>query len=137
MVIDFGSFYNFPYEFDKIFSDVFNPHHQRRRKASYPPLNISEDGHNIYVRAEVPGISIEDMEINITAKDLVIKGERKLPQGRYFRQERPSGVFQRIVSINTTIDIDKVTASVKNGILNIALPKMEASLHKKVGITIE
>ncbi len=137
MVIDFGSFYNFPYEFDKIFNDVFNPHHPRRRKTSYPPLNISEDGNNIYIRAEVPGISIEDMEINITAKDLVIKGERKLPQGRYFRQERPSGVFQRIVSINTTIDIDSVTASVKDGILNIALPKMEASVPRKVGITIE
>lgn len=137
MVIDFGSFYNFPYEFDKIFSDVFNPHHQRRRKASYPPLNIVEDKNNIYVRAEVPGISIEDMEITITDKDLVLKGQRKLPEGRYFRQERPSGVFQRIVSINTTVDVAKVTASTKDGILNIVLPKSEASVPRKVGITVE
>ncbi|WP_320173653.1 Hsp20/alpha crystallin family protein [Maridesulfovibrio sp.] len=137
MVIDFGSFYNFPYEFDKIFNDVFNPHHNRRRKASYPPLNIVEDKNNIYIRAEVPGISIEDMEITVTDKDLVLKGERKLPEGRYFRQERPSGVFQRIVSINTTVDVDKITASTKDGILNITLPKTEASVPRKVGITVE
>ncbi len=137
MVIDFGSFYNFPYEFDKVFHDVFNPHHNRRRKAAYPPLNIGEDEKNIYIRAEVPGISIEDMEITITSKDLVIKGERKLPEGRYFRQERPSGVFQRIVSINTSIDSDNVTASIKDGILNIVLPKSESSVPNKVDIAIE
>lgn len=137
MVIDFGSFYNFPYEFDKIFNDTFNPHHPKRRKASYPPLNIVEDVNKIYIRAEVPGTSIDDMEITVTDKNLVLKGERKLPEGRYFRQERPSGVFQRIVSINTTVDVDSVTASVKDGILNIILPKTKASTPKKVGITIE
>lgn len=137
MVIDFGSFYSFPYEFDKVFQDVFNPHHNRRKKASYPPLNIGEDESNIYIHAEVPGISIEDIDITITTKDLVIKGERKLPEGRYFRQERPSGVFQRIVSINTTINVDNVTASMKDGILNIVLPKSEFSAPKKVDIAVE
>ncbi|WP_320171420.1 Hsp20/alpha crystallin family protein [Maridesulfovibrio sp.] len=137
MVIDFGSFYNFPYEFDKIFNDVLNPHHYRRRRASYPPLNITEDENNIYVHAEVPGVAIEDVEITVTAKDLVIKGERKLPEGRYFRQERPSGVFQRIVSINTNIDTDNVSASMKDGILNIALPKATASAPRKVDIAVE
>ncbi|WP_320006913.1 Hsp20/alpha crystallin family protein [Maridesulfovibrio sp.] len=137
MVIDFSSFYNFPYEFDKIFNDAFNPHHHNRRKASYPPLNISEDENNIYIRAEVPGVSINDMEITITAKNLVIKGERKLPEGRYFRQERPSGTFQRIISINTTVDVDKVSASVKDGILNIVLPKTETSIPRKVDIAVE
>ncbi|WP_027720537.1 Hsp20/alpha crystallin family protein [Maridesulfovibrio zosterae] len=136
MVIDFGSFYNFPYEFDKIFHDVFNPHHYRRGKASYPPLNIGEDENKIFIRAEVPGISIDDVEITITAKDLVIKGERKLPEGRYFRQERPSGIFQRIVSINTPVDANNVTASIKDGILTIVLPKSEASRPKKVDIAI-
>ncbi|WP_432738516.1 Hsp20/alpha crystallin family protein [Maridesulfovibrio sp. FT414] len=137
MVIDFGSFYNFPYEFDKIFNDVFNPHHHRRRNVSYPPLNIAEDGNNIYIRAEIPGTSIDDMEITITAKDLVIKGERKLPEGRYFRQERPSGVFQRIVSINTPIDADKVAASMKDGILSIILPKAGVTVPRKVDIAVE
>ncbi len=137
MVIDYGSFYNFPYEFDKIFNGVLNPHHYRRRKASYPPLNITEDKNNIYIRAEIPGITIDDIEITITAKDLVIKGERKLPEGKYFRQERPSGVFQRIVSINTQIDADRVAASIKDGILNITLPKAGVSTPRKVDIAIE
>ena len=137
MVIDFGSFYNFPYEFDKVFNDVFNPHHYKRRKAAYPPLNIAEDENNIYIRAELPGVSIEDTEITISSKDLVIKGERKLPEGRYFRQERPSGLFQRIVSINTTIDADRVAASMKDGILKIVLPKAGASVPRKVEIAVE
>lgn len=80
MVIDFSSFYNFPYEFDKIFNDAFNPHHHNRRKASYPPLNISEDENNIYIRAEVPGVSINDMEITITAKNLVLKENANCPK---------------------------------------------------------
>ncbi|CCO22949.1 Hsp20/alpha crystallin family protein [Maridesulfovibrio hydrothermalis] len=137
MVIDFGSFNNLPYEFDKIFQDVFNPHHYRRKKASYPPLNIVEDEKNIYIRAEVPGLTIDDMEITITAKNLVIKGERKLPEGRYFRQERPSGVFQRLISINTIVDEDNVSATIKDGILNVVLPKSESSIPKKVEIAIE
>ena len=137
MVIDFGSVYNFPYEFDKRFQDIFNPHHHKSRKSSYPPLNISEDEDNLYICAEVPGISIGDMEITITAKDLVIKGERKLPEGRYFRQERKSGIFQRIVSITTAVDTESVTASVKDGILRITLPKAGKSSPKKVDIKVE
>lgn len=137
MVIDLGSFYNFPYEFDKIFNDVFNPHHYRREKVSYPPLNIGEDEKNIYIHAEIPGVTIDDVEITITAKDLVIKGERKLPEGRYFRHERPSGVFQRIVSINTTIDADNVSASMKDGLLKIVMPKSEVYISKKIDIAVE
>lgn len=137
MVIDFGSFYKFPYEFDKVFNDTFNPYQYKRRKTAYPPLNITEDQNTIYIRAEIPGVTIEDMEITITAKDLVIKGERKLPEGRYFRQERPSGVFQRIVSINTAIEADKVSASMKDGILKITLPKAGTSVPRKVDIAVE
>lgn len=137
MVIDLGSVYSFPYEFDKVFNEVFNPQHYKRRKSSYPPINIGEDENNVYVHAEMPGLAIEDMEIAITAKDLVIKGERKLPEGRYFRQERPSGVFQRIVSINTYVDVDKVSASIKDGVLKIVMPKVGSPVPKKVAVAVE
>ncbi|MBI9111270.1 Hsp20/alpha crystallin family protein [Maridesulfovibrio ferrireducens] len=137
MVIDLGSVYNFPYEFDKVFNEVFNPRQYKRGKASYPPINIGEDEKNVYVHAEMPGLAIEDMDIEITAKDLVIKGERKLPEGRYFRQERTSGVFQRIISINTLVDVDNVSASMKDGILRIIMPKAESSVPKKIAVEIE
>ncbi|WP_031481640.1 Hsp20/alpha crystallin family protein [Maridesulfovibrio frigidus] len=137
MVIDFGSISNLPYEFDKMFNGVFNPQHYKRRKEAYPPVNIGEDNTNIYVHAEMPGIDIDDLDISITPKDIVIKGERKLPEGRYFRQERISGIFQRIVAIHTSIDVDKASATIKDGVLLMTLPKVSSTAPKKVAVEIE
>ncbi|OEU64747.1 MAG: molecular chaperone Hsp20 [Desulfovibrio sp. S3730MH75] len=137
MVIDFSSISNLPYEFDKMFSNVFNPQHYKRRNAAYPPVNIGEDNTSIYVHAEMPGIDIDDLDIAITPKDVVIKGERKLPEGRYFRQERISGIFQRIVTIHTDIDINKASAIIKDGVLLMTLPKASSTAPKKIAVEIE
>lgn len=134
MVIDFGSFYEFPRYWDKMFEDFFGPATLAQRRAAYPPLNISENDDHIRIRAEIPGTDIADVELTLTGKSLVIKGERKAPEGEYFRQERPAGVFQRVITFNVPVDRDLVSATMADGVLDIVLPKSDAVRPKKIDI---
>ncbi|WP_027178233.1 Hsp20/alpha crystallin family protein [Maridesulfovibrio bastinii] len=136
MVIDFSSFNNFPQEFDKLFQDFFVPGRYSRRRVSYPPINIGEDDNNIYIRAEIPGVAIEDIDLTLTDKSIVITGERKNKEGRFFRNERPYGSFQRIISLNVPVERDSVKADLTNGILTVTLPKTVSSKPKKISIDV-
>ncbi len=135
MVIDFSTLYDVPRYMDKLFEDFWGPSISRRRMA-YPPLNISEDEGALYVKAEIPGVAMEDLELTLTDKGITLKGERKSGEGKYFRQERPTGVFQRIVSLNVPIDRNGVKATMTNGVLEVVLPKSEEVKPKKIDIEI-
>jgi len=136
MVIDFNTFYNLPSRFDRVFEEFLRSPMGNDRRLAYPPLNLSNDDENIYVRAEVPGVPIEDVDLTLTDKTLVLKGERKAPQGKYFRQERSSGVFHRVVNIGVPVDRDKVTASMKDGVLTVVLPKSEETKPRTISIDV-
>jgi HSP20 family protein len=136
MVIDFSTFYDFPREIERFFDETARGYYPGQRRALYPPLVLSEDESNVYIKAEMPGVSMDDVELTLTDKSFSIKGERKAEQGKYFRQERPTGVFQRIVTLNTPVDRDAVSASLTNGVLVVTLPKSEASKPKKISIDI-
>jgi HSP20 family protein len=88
---------------------------------------VSEDEDNLYVRAELPGVVPDEIEIAIKENNLVIKGERKITaEGEkisYHRREREAGSFRRIISLPTRVDSSKVTAACKNGVLTVTLPK--------------
>jgi len=136
MVIDFNTFYNSPSRFDRMFEDFFKHPMGDDRRLAYPPLNLSNDEKNIYVRAEVPGVSLEDMELTLTDKTLVLKGERSAPQGKYYRQERPSGVFHRVINISVPVDRDAVTATITDGVLTVTLPKAEEVKPRTISIDV-
>ncbi len=136
MVLDFNTLYDFPRNIERFFDDYWSPLNISQRRVAYPPLNISEDENNIYVRAEIPGSSIEDIEVTLSDKSLIIKGEKKAEEGRYFRQERPTGSFQRIINLNVEISRDSIKASMKNGLLEIVLPKSEETKPKQINIDV-
>ena len=110
----------------------------QRRAGVYPLLNVSEDANNLYVAAELPGVSPEDLEISVQNDSLTLRGERKIPEaeGRvnYHRRERDSGVFRRVVTLPVKIDHEKVKAAVKNGILEITLPKAAEAKPRPIAI---
>lgn len=137
MVLDFNTLYTFPGRFDKLFEDFLRPGYGGQKRLAYPPLNLSADEENIYVRAEIPGVDIDAIDLTLTDKTLVLKGERPTEQGRYFRQERAAGVFQRVVNLNVPVDRDGVTAKMKNGVLTVILPKSEAIKPKRISIGVE
>lgn len=137
MVIDFNTLYNFPSRFDRVFEEFLRSPMGADRRMAYPPLNLSNDEDAIYVRAEVPGVPIEDIELTLTDKTLVLKGERKGPEGKLFRQERPTGVFHRVVNIGVPVDRDKVTATMTDGVLTVTLPKSEETKPRSISIGVQ
>lgn len=137
MVMDFNTLYSPLDRFDKLFEDFLRPHMTAQRNLAYPPLNLSHDAQNIYIRAEIPGIDIEEIELTLTDKTVVLKGERKAEEGKYFRQERPAGVFHRVINLNTPIQRDQVSATMKNGLLTVTLPKSEDIKPRSINIDVK
>ena len=137
MVIDFSPLFGQQTPLDRIFEAVWNPGMALSQRAyAYPPVNISEDKDVVVVRCELPGMDISEIDLTLTESSLVVKGERQSAKGKYYRQERPTGAFQRIVNIHAPIDRDKVTAKMKDGLLEVVIPKSEASKPKKISIDI-
>lgn len=134
MVIDFNSFYDLPRELNRIFDEAMLPLKFSQRRISYPLVNLCEDDANYYVDINVPGVEKDSIDLTLTDKSLVIKGERKVEEGKYFRQERLAGNFQRIIAIPDPVDRDKIEAKYKNGVLEVVLPKSESVKPMKISI---
>jgi HSP20 family protein len=102
------------------------------------PLDIYETGDHLVVKASVPGVSPEDIEVTITGDVLTIKGEvkaeEKVEKGNYLRQERRYGSFCRQVSLPAGVKTDGVQATFKNGVLTLEFPKTEAVKTKTVKV---
>lgn len=137
MVIDFSSFYDLPRQMDTLFDEMWRSGNFGQRRMSYPPVNIMEDDNNIYVASEIPGMEIGDIELTLTEGSLIIKGKRVPESGNYYRQERPTGNFQRVVNVNVPVDAAAVTATMKNGVLSVVLPKAEESKPRKISISAQ
>ena len=104
----------------------------------FPLTNVTEDSDNYYVRSELPGIKSEDLNIQVTAEGLSISGERKISEEgdrvKYHRRERESGKFSRLINLPKKVDVDKVEASMENGILKVTIPKSEGSKPRQITV---
>ena len=104
----------------------------------FPLMNVTEDKDNYYVRAELPGLKVDDLDISVTGDTLSISGERKLPvedvKAQYHRREREAGGFSRIVSLPAQMDTGKVEARCTDGVLTVVLPKAEAVRPKQIAV---
>jgi len=99
-----------------------------------PPLDVLEDKDDIIVRADIPGMSPDEIDLSISGDVLHIRGERKREVERedenYHTIERGYGKFDRRVALPASVKVDSIRASYKNGVLAVRLPKLE---EKKVG----
>ena len=104
----------------------------------FPLVNVTEDNDCLYVRAELPGIKANEMEMFAVGNSLSIAGERKLELENegvsYHRRERESGTFRRTIALPTDIDSNRVEARYSNGILTVTLPKAEISKPKQITV---
>jgi HSP20 family protein len=104
----------------------------------FPAVNILEDKDNYYVRAELPGIGNQDIDIQVTGRNLAITGERKIDaqdEGvKYHRRERDAGKFSRIIGLPADIDPDRVDARMVNGMLTITIAKSAAAKPKQIAV---
>lgn len=102
-----------------------------------PRTNLYDTGQQLELLAEVPGISKEDLTIKIQGNYLEISGTRKsdAPEGyKMHRAERGTTLFTRSFTLPSEVDVEKVDASLTNGILSLTLPKAEAAKPKQVSI---
>ncbi len=125
-------------QMDNLFKNVAGAERYPRRVGVYPLVNISEDPDHIYVRAELPGVSPEDLDITIKDQQLVLRGERKIPTAEknvnYHRRERESGFFRRVLRLPAQVDPAKVEAVSKDGVLTITLAKMEEVKPRQISV---
>jgi HSP20 family protein len=111
---------------------------QRASAGVFPLINLTEDKDNYYVRAELPGVKSDELDIQVTGNNLAISGERKIAaqeDARYHRREREAGTFSRIVGLPGEVDTDKVEARLENGILSIVVSKAEIAKPKQISVS--
>jgi HSP20 family protein len=105
-----------------------------------PAMDLSEDKDNIYLRAELPGMKREDIEVSLHEGTLSISGERKSqsnhPEAEVHRSERFFGRFQRTVALPTPVSPDKAKAQYKDGVLTVTLPKTEEAKPKQIDVRV-
>ncbi len=106
-----------------------------------PTLDVSETKNELVVRAEIPGIDTKDIDISLTNDLLTIKGEKKQEKEEkgenYHLVERSYGSFTRAIRLPKEVQGDKISASYKNGILKVTLPKSEEAKKKEIKIKVE
>ena len=106
-----------------------------------PVVDIEEDSENILVKAEIPGMTKEDVKVSVQGNILTITGERKqdteTKNKTFHRVERSYGKFSRMITLPTDVEADKVKANYKDGILSITLPKPEAVKPKHIDVEIK
>lgn len=107
----------------------------RRERMPFPPINLGEDDKAVYVRALMPGVEMDNLHLVLNERSLLIEGEAPPLSGRYYRQERFSGPFRRMVALTVPVLRDEVSARLRDGVLEIMLPKAPTgrviSLHPR------
>jgi HSP20 family protein len=106
-----------------------------------PALDLYEDRDNLVLKAELPGLRKEDIEISLHGDVLTLSGERK-EEDRHrdaetYRAERFLGRFQRTLTLPVAVDAGKIEAAYKDGILTVRLPKSEKAKAKQIEIKIQ
>lgn len=99
------------------------------------PVDLYEDKENTYVRAELPGLNREDINVEMAEGYLTIAATRKTPAAEDKAEESFS--FSRSVSINDEVQADKVAAAYENGVLTVTLPKREEAKPKKITVAVK
>jgi HSP20 family protein len=104
-----------------------------------PPVDVAEDADKIHVKVEVPGMNENDLKINFEDGLLTVSGERQFERRddrNYHRIERAYGSFVRTFSLPRSVEVSKIEANYRNGVLEIDIPKREESKPKQIAINV-
>ncbi len=125
--------------FDRMLDDFFSMDTRLAEPVSslIPLMNIEELDDAYRITLEVPGMEKDDIDISVKDDVLTISGEKKedfKEEGTLFRRERWFGKFTRSVTLPSDVDVDKIEAEYKNGVLTLHLPKSEAAKGRKIQV---
>jgi HSP20 family protein len=143
-LVPFRDFERMRRETDRFWDSFFEVGPRRRTEEGgewFPSLDVSETKNDLIVKAELPGMDPKDIDISLSDGTLIIKGERKQEkeekEENYQLIERSYGSFTRSIRLPKEVKRDKISASYKNGILKVTLPKSEEAKTKEVKIKVE
>jgi len=132
--------------FDDFFMRPFTPFTFPRVRMSamqeiMPDVDIFESDGDVVVKAELPGMKKEDIEVTLSDGTITISGEKKqeeaIKKKDYYKVERSYGSFCRTFSLPAEVKTDKVKSTFKDGVLEVRIPKSEAAKSKEVKVKIE
>ena len=124
---------------NRMFSEFYD---QTFSRGWVPPVDIYEtDAHEVVLKAELPDMKREDINLTFENGVLTLKGERKLEhevkQENFQRIERHHGTFSRSFTLPNTVDAGRISASYKDGLLTIRLPQREEAKPKQIAVNVE
>ena len=128
-------------QINRLFSDAFDRTEGESNLTAWaPPVDISESGHDLVVKADLPGIDPKELDIRVENNVLTIRGERKfekkVEQDNYLRVERTYGSFSRSFSLANTVNPEGIKADYQNGVLTLVVPKREEAKPKQIKVNV-
>lgn len=130
---------NLQREMDQLFQGLgFSPVHVAQTEQI--EFKVKDNGENHNIKASLPGLDSEKLNISVLGRRLTISGEFSHPEipeeGVWHRQERSRGKFEQNLQLSTNFDLEKIEAEYADGILNITLPKAVSALPKKIAVKV-
>jgi HSP20 family protein len=136
----FGGLTSLRREMERLFEDFLErrPFHLGELGVTEPAVEVSDTKDAVVVKAQVPGISQENIQLSVTENALTLKGELKEEETKedknYHQREFHYGAFSRTVSLPTAVQAEQATATLKDGVLEVTIPKSEETKVKEIPI---
>jgi HSP20 family protein len=130
------------YQVNRLFNEAFDrPSDEGSLTTWAPAVDIYETEHELVVKADLPDVKPEELDIRVENNILTIRGERKFEkkvnEGNYLRVERSYGAFSRSFSLASTVNTEAIKAAYKNGVLMLSVPKREEAKPKQIKVNVE
>lgn len=145
-IIRYNKPYDFATEINRLMENALS-NHSRTDNSSLanvswvPSVDIRETEHEFLIHADLPGVHKDDIHINMEKNVLTIKGERKsenkTEENGFRRVERTYGSFGRCFTLPDTADNENIKAKMKDGVLDVSIPKVKAGQKQKIKIDVE
>jgi len=128
-------------QMNRLFGDFLGRAFQEQNLTSWAPaVDIYEGEHELVVKADLPGINPEELDIRVENNILTIRGERKfekkVDEKNYLRVERAYGSFARSFSLANTVNTEAIKANYKDGVLTLSIPKREEAKPKQIKVNV-
>jgi len=122
---------------ERLFGAVWGPPGEVEPAGVFPPLDVTRDAGHFYVRAELPGVSADELRISVDKNKLSLAGSRSAPQAEgvsYHRRERAAGEFDRTIALPAEVDVEAVQAHYEDGVLAITLPLSDSAKGRRIQV---
>jgi len=128
-------------QINRVFSDVLDHRGEESNLTAWAPsVDIFETEHELVVKADLPDVKPEELDIRVENNILTIRGERKfekkVEESNYLRVERSYGSFARSFSLANTVNSEAIKADYQNGVLTLSIPKREEAKPKQIKVNV-